>query len=176
MVRKKNRLSEYDYSENGYYFVTICSLNKQDIFGQQTTNVGEGLASSRNSIKLSSLGKIIDKQLTQIPEQFNAVELDHYIIMPDHIHAILIIDNCLDWADARPAPTISEIVCSFKSKCSVDYLSYIKNNNLDVSGKIWQRSFYDHVIRSEKSLDAIREYIQYNPDKLEEDFDSLINL
>ncbi len=71
-------------------------------------------------------------------------------------------------ADTRPAPTISDIICAFKSKCSVGYLKYIKQNNLDISGQIWQRSFYDHVIRNERSLNAVREYISNNPENWEE--------
>ena len=63
-----------------------------------------------------------------------------------------------------PPPTISDIICAFKSKCSVGYLKYIKQNNLDISGQIWQRSFYDHVIRNERSLNAVREYISNNPE------------
>lgn len=157
-------------------FVTICSLKKQKIFGRQVSSVGEGLASSQRLIKLSALGEIIDKQLNNISDSNKFIMLDQYIIMPDHIHAIIIIDNLQDRADARPAPTLSDVVCSFKSKCTVEYLKYIRENKINVSAKIWQRSFYDHVIRSEKSLIAIREYIVNNPQKLEEDFSSLINL
>ena len=79
-------------------------------------------------------------------------------------------------ADARPTPTISDVICSFKSRCSVEYLRYIKQNNLNISGKIWQRFFYDHVIRSERSLNAIREYITDNPINWEQDIENLLNL
>ena len=70
----------------------------------------------------------------------------------------------------------SDIICAFKSKCTVEYVKYIKQNNLDVSGKIWQRSFYDHIIRNERSLNAIREYVFNNPENWEQDIDNLINL
>ena len=96
--------------------------------------------------------------------------------MPNHIHGILIINN-KNQADARPAPTISaDIICSFKSRSSVEYIRYAKRNNLDFCGKTWQRSFYDHVIRNERSLNAIREYILANPVNWELDIENLLNL
>ena len=102
--------------------------------------------------------------ILKTPEiQYDNIGLDQHIIMPNHIHGILIINECGNRADARPAPTLSDVICSFKSKYSVEYLKYIKQNNLNISCKIWQRSFHDHVIRNEKSLQEIREYIVNNP-------------
>ena len=66
--------------------------------------------------------------------------------MPNHIHGILVINKR---EDARPSPTISDIICSFKSKCANEYLNYIKQNSLNLSGKIWQRSFHDHIISND---------------------------
>ncbi|MCK4917633.1 MAG: transposase, partial [Candidatus Omnitrophica bacterium] len=77
---------------------------------------------------------------------------------------------------ASPVPTISNIVGSFKSKTSVKYLRYINNKNLNVCGQIWQRSFHDHIIRNDKSLNKIRNYIETNPQNWENDIDNLINL
>ncbi|MBU0683642.1 MAG: transposase [Candidatus Omnitrophica bacterium] len=93
--------------------------------------------------------------------------------MPNHLHGIIVINKR---AEASGAPTVSQIIRSFKSKSTMEYLKYIKQNNLDISGKIWQRSFYEHVIRSERSLSAIREYIFNNPVNWEQDIDNLINL
>ena len=93
--------------------------------------------------------------------------------MPNHIHGILIINNR---AEASAAPTISEIIRSFKSKSSLEYVKYINDNNLNVSGKIWQRSFHDHIIRNEKSLNAIRNYIAINPENRENHIGNLLNL
>ncbi len=167
--RKQIRLKNYDYANNGYYFITIGSKNKENIFGEYNKCVGEGLASSRNNIQLSKIGKIIDKQWNDIPNQCNNIELDEYIVMPNHIHGILIVNkNDINKREgASPSPTISNIIGSFKSKCSIGYLKYIKQNNLDISGQIWQRSFYDHVIRNERSLNAVREYISNNPENRE---------
>ena len=160
--KPKNRLENYDYSKPGYYYVTICSNSRKNIFGKCKNVVGEGLASSRNEIQLSDLGQIIDKQWRYIPEQYENIGIDNYVIMPNHIHGIIIVNNQIR-EDARPSPTVSDIICSFKSKYTVEYIRLIKRNNLKVSGKIWQRSFFDHVIRNEKSLQNIREYIKKIP-------------
>jgi putative transposase len=72
-------------------------------------------------------------------------------------------------AQASSAPTISQIIRAFKSKSAMAYLKYVKNNNLNLSGKIWQRNYYEHIIRDNKELDQIREYIVHNPDKWNED-------
>lgn len=170
-IRKRIRLKEYNYSDNGYYFVTICSMDGKNIFGEYN-NVGAGLASARPPIKLTKIGQIIDRQWNDMPNQSDNIGLDQYVIMPNHIHGILIIDkreDAMSWADARPAPTLSDIICSFKSKCTVEYINYIKQNKLNISGQIWQRSFYDHIIRNEKSLEEIREYIISNPAAWAED-------
>ena len=97
-ARKQIRLKDYDYSINGYYFITICSHNRENIFGELT--VGAGLASARkqnatdrNEIKLSKIGQIINKQWNEIPNQYDNIKLDYYIIMPNHIHGILVIHN-----------------------------------------------------------------------------------
>jgi len=90
------------------------------------------------------------------------------------MHGIIVINNSKKRADARPAPTVSEIICSFKSRSVVECLKYVKENNLDLSGKVWQRSFHDHVIRNERSLNAIREYIANNPVNWEMDIDNIM--
>ncbi len=177
MKRKRNRLKNYNYSESGYYFVTICSKNKKNIFGGYNNYiVGTGLAPVRynNNTKLSTLGQIIDKQWNDIPNQYDDIELDKYMIMPNHIHGILIINKR---TGASPVPTgsLSNIIRSFKSKTSIEYLRWIKKNALNISGQIWQRSFYDHVIRNEESLNKIREYIINNPADWDHDEDNVIN-
>jgi len=114
--RKPLRLKNWDYSSTGYYFITICSKERENIF---SSFVGAELAS---------------------------------------------------------APTISRIIQFIKSKCSTEYLKLIYEHNINVSGKIWQRSFHDHIIRNERSLYAIKEYIADNPENWEQDIDNLINL
>jgi putative transposase len=188
-IRKPNRLPGYDYSKEGIYFITICSKERECIFAR----VGAGLASAptneirsaptneitpapTNEIELTEIGQIIQKQWHEIPKHFDSVSVDEFVIMPNHIHGIVVIKKRTDakpGADARPAPTLGDIVCSFKSKCTVEYLDLIKKKNLNVSGKIWQSSFYDHIIQDERSLDKIREYIRNNPARWGEDKNNL---
>ena len=168
ITRKQIRLKNYDYSLNGYYFITVCSYNRKNIFGEYKNVVGALLACAR--IKLSIIGEIIKKQWNDIPKRYDNITLGHYIIMPNHFHGILIINKR---AGASAAPTVSQIIRSFKSKTTMEYLEYINQNNLKISGKIWQRSFYDHIIRNERSLNAIREYISNNPVNWERDIDNL---
>ncbi|MFH1441333.1 MAG: transposase [Candidatus Omnitrophota bacterium] len=177
-ARKQIRLKNYDYSLNGYYFVTVCSRNRENIFGEYKNLVGAGLVSARNNIKLSIIGKIIDNQWNNIPKRYENVEFDQYIIMPNHIHGILVINNngINNREETSPSPTVFDIICSFKSKCSMEYLNYLKQNNMYIPVNIWQRSFYDHIIRNERSLNAIREYISNNPVNWERDIDNLINI
>ena len=118
-----------------------------------------GLAPVNNeniNIKLSKLGKIINDQWHKIPEEFGNVGIDEFVIMPNHIHGIVILNRK---SGLSPATTKSGIIGSFKSKSSIEY---IKQNKINISGKIWQRSYYDHIIRNEESLKNIREYIHYN--------------
>jgi len=107
LTRKQIRLKNYDYSDNGCYFLNICSNDRKNIFGEYKNNeiVGEGLASSRdmssrNNIQLSIIGQIIDNQWKDIKNQYIDVELDQYIIMPNHLHGIIIINKR---EDARPS-------------------------------------------------------------------------
>ena len=172
-TRKQVRLKTYDYSSNGYYFITICSKDRQNIFCQISQNIDNpvvtGLAPVNNeniNIKLSKTGTIINDQWHKIPDQFENIDIDEFVIMPNHIHGIIIVNKK---SEASPDTTISNIIGSFKSKSSIEYLKYIKQNNKNISGKIWQRSFYDHIIRNEESLKSIREYIRYNPSTWDKD-------
>lgn len=164
--RKQNRLKEYDYSQEGLCFITICSKNREEMFSiinEHDAVVGTALAAVRNevpvSIELTDVGMIIDRQWNDIVHRYENVSIDDYVIMPNHIHGILIIDQR---TGASPVPTLSNIIGAFKSKSAGKYLKFIKQNDLNISGKIWQRSFYDHIIRDEKDLNRIRTYIRDN--------------
>ena len=102
--RKGTRLKDYDYSQNGAYFVTICSHNKQCIFG---SIVGEGLAPPE--IVMSNYGKIINTQLLNLEKRYYYIKVDKFVIMPNHIHITLMLQKT---GGASPSPTVSDIVCS----------------------------------------------------------------
>lgn len=164
--RKSLRLKNYDYSSNGYYSITICSKNRKNLFGKYCFD------GTTHYIELSVLGQIIGTQWLKIPDENDNVDIDAFVIMPNHIHGILKIYNTealRQLTGASPVTTVSRVVGAFKSKTSVAYLDHIKQNNLNVSGMIWQRSFYDHVIRDEESLHKIREYIVFNPSTWKDD-------
>lgn len=159
--RRSIRLKNYDYSQNGAYFITICTKNREYYFQ-----------------KYKPLNDIVENQWKNIPNRYPQVELDEHIIMPDHFHGIVVIvgatftvarnnragaiSNVMARAGARPAPTIGEIVGSFKSLCVHEWLQYLTQNNINESGKIWQRNYYERIIRNEKELYNIRKYIKNN--------------
>ena len=154
--RKPTRLKNYHYSNDGYYFITICTDNRKILFGNI---VGQGLAPAE--IKLTAFGKIASAEIKDLENRYKNIKIDKYVIMPNHIHAIIIIEN--PTAGASPCPTLSNIVCAFKSmttrKCHL-----IKPNI-----KIWQTSFHDHIIRGEDDYLKIWNYIDTNPQKWTDD-------
>ena len=153
--RKRNRLRGYDYSQNGWYFVTICIKDKIKCLGEI----------ENEKMEYSQYGDIILKFWQEIPKHYKNVFLDEWIIMPDHIHGIIIIENPIAIVTADNNGNyglLSKIVKSFKEIS----LKTIRKDYNDYEFA-WQRSFYDHIIRNEKSLNKIREYIRNNPQKWE---------
>ncbi|MFC1612958.1 transposase, partial [Patescibacteria group bacterium] len=152
--RKRNRLQNYDYSQDGWCFVTICSQNREEFFGKI----------ENDQMILNEYGKIVKNQWLWLGNQYNYVKLDEYIVMPNHFHGILVIYRR---DRSRPVPTsesgkiksLSELIGAFKTTSS----KIIHKNGF--GNFAWQRSFYDHIIRDEKSLNNIREYIKNNPMK-----------
>ncbi len=160
--RKRNRLKNYNYSRNGWYFITICTKNRTKFFGKI---VGTG---HDRSMILNKCGEIVKQCWLEIPNHFRNVLLDEYIIMPNHVHGIVIIRNNHSTPQYQKLPVI---VGSFKSATS-KYIRQFKNyNNFS-----WQKSFHDHIIRDEKALFNIRKYIINNSLKWHmEDDDPKIN-
>ncbi len=156
--RKRIRLIDYDYSEMGYYYVTICTQNKSKILSQI---VGDGIPDVPK-INLSKIGQIVEETLKYIDKTNDKISIETYCIMPNHIHLIVFINN--EFADGscrNPTPTnsvLSKFVSSFK-----------RHTNKKTNQKLWQRSFYEHVIRNEESLIEISEYIYNNPAVWESD-------
>jgi REP element-mobilizing transposase RayT len=148
--RKLNRLTEYDYSKGGYYFVTICTLGKEHYFGKVENEI---------MIK-NDFGNIVEKQWLWLHQNYQYVELDYYVVMPNHFHGIIIIDPSLITVDVK-IKSLSELVGAFKTTSS----KIIHSTGLEVF--CWQKSFYDRIIRNEKELFKIRQYIHNNPLKWE---------
>ena len=150
--RKIIRLQNYDYSANGAYFITICTHNKEHLFG----TVGADSISARMVKKV--YGEIIGK--------YDNVSSPISVVMPNHFHSIIIIER----NDTEVVPSISKIVQEFKRYTTCEYIKLVKNGILKPFDKrIWQRSFYDHIIRNENDFNEIWMYIQNNPLKWQED-------
>ncbi|HHD92174.1 MAG TPA: transposase [Candidatus Portnoybacteria bacterium] len=195
--RKSVRLSEYDYSSSGWYFITICTQNHYELFGKIVDS----------KMILNEYGKIVEKVLLKLPQRYKNVELDEYVIMPNHFHGIIVINNDDDTdsvgAGLVPAremgdycetgdhkdlscdhkgrpytardnennkPTIGNITGAFKSITTNEYIRGVKIKKwTPFNYRIWQRNYYEHIIRNEKSLNKIRQYIIDNPPKWEID-------
>ena len=148
--RKRNRLEGYDYSLGGYYFVTICVKERFDFFGRI----------KNEKMFLNEYGKIVSSAWLDLPNHYFNCELDYYVIMPDHVHGIIIIDNTLKKKNDKSVNySLSEIIRGFKT-----FSSKRINEKLKIDKKFrWQKSFYDRIIRSENELYFIRNYIQLSP-------------
>ncbi|MBQ4631610.1 MAG: transposase [Clostridia bacterium] len=156
--RKPTRLKGYDYSLPGAYFITICTHNKEKLLSQIT--VGQGLAPAEN--KLSVYGRIAKEQIDLLETHYSGIKIDKYVIMPNHIH--IIISNYEMTAGASPCPTISDVVCLFKSVTT----RMCKKAGLQ-NPHLFQSSFHDHIIRGEKDYQKIWEYIDTNVIKWKND-------
>ena len=148
--RKSNRLDGFDYSTPRGYFITICTENRKKIL---STVVGEGLAPPE--IQLTKYGKIVEEQLLLLENRYSNLQLDIFAIMPNHIHILFILLE--ETGGASPSPTISDIVCAFKSQCVRDC------RNAGFQGALFQRSFHDHIIRNREDYEQVSKYICENP-------------
>ena len=151
--RKQNRLQEYDYSTVNAYFITICTQNRRNLFWEdldETVNISEQLP-------LTKLGQCVKQIISEIPDHYPAVTVEHAVIMPNHIHLLLQIHADID---GRPmaAPTISTVINQTKGIISKK-----------AGFSVWQKGFYDHVIRGEQDYRDIWNYIEGNPGKWAED-------
>ena len=173
------RLQTWDYSNNGAYFITICTQNRHHFFGHI----------QNQEMQLSEIGKLASQFWNEIPNHFPMVELGNFVVMPNHVHGILIIDkkNDLSFPNSvvetrqclvstihsnsiigssrfqnQGKNTISSIVGSYKS--IVTKMARQINPNF-----AWQSRFHDHIIRNSRSFDNIQNYIEQNPVKWNED-------
>ena len=155
--RKQTRLRHYDYSQSGAYFITICIKDSKKILSK--INVGTGVPDCPK-IHLLKYGSIADKYINQLNDFYDNISVDKYVIMPDHIHLLISIQN---GQSRTPVPTngidnrnsvVSKFVSTFKRFCNKEY-----------GTNIWQGRYYDHIIRNQKDYNEIWEYIENNPKK-----------
>ena len=172
--RKRNRLPDYDYSENGAYFITICTEGKKCRLSVIR------LIHTETQITLTREGQIVERFIREIPIKYPAVSVDHYVIMPNHIHLLFRIERNAGTGNpspteaalpggtgtsfASPSPTVGNVVGWFKYQTT-------KAINEAEKEKVsfWQRSYYDHVIRDENDYLIRWNYIDGNPPRWAED-------
>jgi putative transposase len=155
--RRSIRLKGFDYTQGGAYFVTLCTLGKICIFGE----VVDG------EMQLSEWGEIARAYWLEIPQHFPDIQLDEFVVMPNHIHGIVVKQSAQHTPQreerfGKPVPgSLPSIIRSFKSavtKCI--------NANRDQPGRsIWQRNYYERVMRSHKEMETLRRYISENPQR-----------
>jgi len=179
--RHSIRLKGYDYSRPGLYFITICVRDRECILSEI----------NMRSVILTNFGKIVEKFWVQLPQRFNNVMLDTYVIMPNHLHGIIIVNDCDNdgkvWrrgAVTAPLrqnmpgqlygshPTLGKIIAYFKYQ-STKFVNQLQNTP---GIKFWQRNYYEHIIRDESELIQIRRYIKDNPRQWLDDENNPINI
>ena len=153
--RKHPRLDDYDYSTTGAYFITICTQSRRCLLSHI---VGRGLAPAE--IQYTVYGRIAQEQLLLLEQRYPSLKIDRYVIMPNHIHAILLLEET---AGGSRRPTIMDIVCAYKS------LTTRQCKKIRPIDKLFQTSFYEHVIRGCEDYKEIAEYIVNNPKQWELD-------
>ncbi|MBO1048762.1 MAG: transposase [Dolichospermum sp. DEX182a] len=164
--RRSIRLKDYDYTQEGAYFITICTKNKQCIFG----DIKQG------EMQLNLLGTIARDYWQEIPQHFPHIKLDIFVIMPNHIHGILwIIEKIKTTNQQRNfgemiLGSIPCVIRSYKSAVTKKINQICHQKGIS---SVWQKNFYEHIHQDEKSLEIIRNYIINNPLNWENDPDNL---
>lgn len=161
--RRSIRLKGFDYSQAGAYFVTVVTQNRLCVFGEIQNEM----------MILNDIGKMIENCWLDLPNRFPTIDVDEYVIMPNHFHGIIIITDqpvgstlVVDQTGVgtSPTPTVGDIIGAFKSITTHEYIIGVKRSGWSpFDRRIWQRNFYEHIIRNDADLQRVREYIQYNP-------------
>lgn len=169
--RRSLRLPDYDYGQPGWYFVTVCTYERKMMFG----SVVDG------EMRLNASGEQVQKTWHTLPGRFPSVQLDEFVVMPNHIHGIIILTDiqaspsssqqCPDVANvlgeksnhAVPEPQLGEVIRTFKGAAT-----YLIRSTIN-SAFAWQSRYYDHIIQNQADLDRIRTYIASNPAHWEQD-------
>jgi putative transposase len=163
--RRSIRLKGYDYSADGAYFITICVGNRECLLGE--INDGQMI--------INEYGSIVRDVWEDLPDRVSDIDLDEYIIMPNHFHAIILINKSpesteihkdldIDDIKARRKMILPKVVGRFKMLAAKAI-----NQSREIEGSFWQRNYYERVIRSEEDCQIVRQYIINNPVQWEMD-------
>jgi REP element-mobilizing transposase RayT len=157
--RKSTRLQGYDYAQNGAYFVTLCTQNRLCLFGEIETD----------EMRPNDSGHMILRWWNELQTKFPNIELDSFVLMPNHVHGIIFLFDGTTVSGAHAgAPLqnhpLDNIMQWFKTMTTNAYIRGVKEQGWEAFlGKLWQRSFHDHIIRNEDDLNTHRQYILSNP-------------
>jgi REP element-mobilizing transposase RayT len=188
--RRSLRLKRYDYSQTGAYFVTICSRSRECILGR----VDDG------EMRLNDAGRMVQSMWEELPARFSGLELDAFVVMPNHIHGIIVFvgaglalpckegacrgesrirpDGCREpnSGDHKDRPygttagSLGRIIQAFKSMVTHEYVMGVRQQRwASFRGRLWQRNYYEHIVRDEDDMNHIRQYIIDNPSRWAED-------
>ena len=177
--RRSARLRDYNYGQPGIYFVTVVAQNRRCLFGRIESE----------KVIHSQPGRMVKATWEEIPARFPFVELDKFTLMPNHIHGLVVINSLVgaplvgahpsysrqgpesnpsirEGAVTKSATTLAEVIGAFKSITTVEYIRGVRERDWPVFDRsLWQRGYYDHIIRNEKDLQRVRQYIMENPAK-----------
>ena len=165
--RRSIRLQNYDYSKAGSYYITVCTRNRELLFGDVV----------RGQMKRNEIGQIVQNVWDSLPQFYDGIELDAFIIMPNHLHGIIVIRSAVGAIHESPlqqdALRVRDRRNMFLSKI-IGRLKMVSAKNINLFRKtsglaVWQCNYYEHIIRYEASLDRIRQYIADNPAQWEFD-------
>ncbi|AFY91441.1 transposase [Chamaesiphon minutus] len=147
--RRSIRLKGFDYSRSAVYFVTICVQNRECLFG----------TISQHEMILNDAGKLVSEEWLALPERFPAIILDEFVVMPNHFHGIIYISP-----NSVEHPTLGRIIGAFKSIVTDLYISGVKDQGwTPFDRRLWQRNYYEHIVRDDSALQKIQQYIRDNP-------------
>jgi len=170
--RRSIRLVDYDYAQSGAYFVTVCAEDHTCLFGDVVSA----------EMRLNDAGRMIQTAWDELPDHYPGVETDAFVVMPNHIHAIIVLSPdsvgagpraCPDQngqprgvapTEGRRALSLGDVVQRFKSLTTKRYADGVRQHGWRAfPGRLWQRNYFEHIIRNDHSLDQIRLYIASNP-------------
>jgi len=161
--RHSMRLRGYDYAQAGAYFVTVVTKDRACLFGEVVN--GE--------MRLNDGGRMIEQWWFELNRKFSTVETDEFVVMPNHFHGIVVIAGVTVGADLRVGPNsegahagapLPTIIQWFKTMTTNEYMRGVKTRSwTPFAGRLWQRNYYEHIVRCENELTRIREYIANNP-------------
>ncbi len=150
--RRSIRLKGYDYSRTGVYFVTLCTDQRRYLLS----------TIDQHEVTLTEFGGVLDQKWQELAQYGSGVTVDEYVLMPDHLHGLIVLQNP-PTADPHTKLSLSDLMQRYKSLTTTLYRRYEQENGLAVSRRLWQRNYYERIVRDDTHLDTIRRYIQTNP-------------